>query len=600
MNENSYLNPADIKNQCDAAIGNLEKNSQATHLTEWNLNLFIGDSQLESEAFLALKQQMEDYKTVLQTIRTANQCDIEDFRTLKLAVGFQELQGSVILEQMNNAMMAKKSDEEKVEKYRKKANATNSVTLRINYTTKVAHYRTLAEIDQKLHDEWQKKEYMYDGIEMLTSGLFERGAAIRATIESALSSITGSFQNGVYVPDMNASWRSEVYAFYYNQVFNVSDNGEIKIDMEEVEKILSKDERDITDTEYEVLALAYLLADDEDLAVFIQCMMKDRKDYHFEIIEERDFSEWVVDHEKIEQLISRIEKTSLEELSLLQEIRASGDNMKALEYESQRDMLLQRLTLLNVINQFISFDGNYKADYPEFTITKNEKEDLVVAFLESKLPDEFGNFSRLAESTITVSNTINQTYIPNETMDYSKYLFVCKFGNSSVENYAINAARGKAIKNSIGCLAGSGKIGGIVLDVWMNEQKAKVNQQFIDTQFASLNAAKIYSEYDCRENIVEYNLGYDYEPMIFVYEGEETSSKIEHLNSANIGDEWIEGKSELEELLKKAFPPDGLTVDIVLTRPDEVYEFENSLPEELKNLYGCIVSGKIEEGGKEK
>lgn len=30
MNESSYLNPADIKNQCDVAIRNLEQNNQAT------------------------------------------------------------------------------------------------------------------------------------------------------------------------------------------------------------------------------------------------------------------------------------------------------------------------------------------------------------------------------------------------------------------------------------------------------------------------------------------------------------------------------------------------------------------------------------------
>ena len=103
---------------------------------------------------------------------------------------------------------------------------------------------------------------------------------------------------------MNAGWRSEIYDIYFNRVFHISESGELTIDMEEVEKILRKDAGEITSAEYDVLALAYLMADDEDLAVFMQGMMGDRKDYHFEVFwgEERDFSEWVIDHEKLELL----------------------------------------------------------------------------------------------------------------------------------------------------------------------------------------------------------------------------------------------------------------------------------------------------------
>lgn len=285
----------------------------------------------------------------------------------------------------------------------------------------------------------------------------------------------------------------------------------------------------------------------------------------------------------------------------LQELKGEvicGDNNKALECESQRDILLQRLTLLNAINGFASFQGEYKADYPKFTITKNEKDDLVVGFLENKRLDEFSQANGLLESTITIGNTVNGTFILNKAFESSKHLFVCRFGKFSIENYATLNVRGKVMESTVGCILGGGKISGRVLDIWMNKQKAEENRQIIDAQFSSLNAAKIYSEYDCRENIVEYNMGHHYEPRIFVYEGEETRSKIELLNMND--SEKIkqsnqpEELSQLAELLKKEISPDGLTVDIVLTRPDDIYKFEEKMPKDLKDVYDDVIEGRIE------
>lgn len=51
----------------------------------------------------------------------------------------------------------------------------------------------------------------------------------------------------------------------------------------------------------------------------------------------------------------------------------------------------------------------------------------------------------------------------------------------------------------------------------------------------------------------------------------------------------------LEKLLKEAFPPDGLTKEIVLTRPEEVYKFQEGLSEELQDFYGEVVGSKINE-----
>ena len=595
MNESSYLNPANMKAQCDAAIAKLKNDSEATYALEEKLSAFQEDSQIKSEAFDALKLQMEDYKTVLQTMRTANDCDIHDFQFLKIAVGFQELNGGVILAKKQMQMSAKQFNEQKAAIYREKARKATSATTRFNYNTKVVHYEGMAELEQKLYDVWQEKENQYDGIESLTSGLFAEGTAIRATVESALDNITSSFYDGAYHPDMNAGWRSEIYDIYFNRVFHISESGELTIDMEEVEKILRKDAGEITSAEYDVLALAYLMADDEELAVFMQGMMKDRKDYHFEVFwgEERDFSEWVVDHEKLEQMIGRIEKASFEKLSLLQKTRADGENIKVVEYESQRDILLQRLTLLNVINQCMLFDGKYQEDYPNFTIKKNKDGDLVVGFLEHKTPEEFSEISRLLESTITVYNTENGIYIGKKMIDNVRYLFNCRFSHYTLEDYITDKAEGRIMKSVVDSIPGKGIMAGIGMDFWMGQQQAQKNYKFIEEQFDTLSASYIYSNYDCSANFVDYDMEDENGHKIFVYEGEKTREKINILN--NISNNKENMLVQLAKAIKEEFPPDGLTLEIVLTRPEEVYQFGEKLPKDVRKLYRNIVENKINE-----
>lgn len=602
MNENSYLNPEAIRVQCDAAISQLEKDNEAFRREEKSIQAFIDDGRIKSEAFDALKQQMNDYVTALQTMRLANETDISDFRFLKMAVGGLELKGELILGEKESARKEKIRNEEKAELYRKKARRAETNLLRLNYKTKVEHYEAMAEIEQRFYDAWQEKEDQYDAVEKFTSGLFEEGQSIRAIAEDALTSVQGAFYDGAYHPDMNAGWRTDIHNVYFNRVFTVSENGEITIDIKEVEKILKKDAGEITAEEYDVIALAYLLAEDEDLAVFMQCMMKDRHDYHFEILwdEKRDFSEWNVDHEKLEQMIGRIEKASFEKLSLLQETRASGDNIKVLEYEGQRDALLQRLTLLHVINQCISFDGEYQADYPKFTIKKNKDGDLVVEFLEHKTADEYGQINKLLESAITVSNTVNGRSIDEKMIDNVKYLFDCRFGQYTLEDYIADKAEGRIMKHVVDSIPGKGIIAGIGMDFWKGQQQAQKNHKFIEEQFDTLSAGYIYGNYDCSANFVDYDMKYEKENehKIFVYEGEKTREKINTLNNGkNSKNDTLK---QLAESIKEEFPPDGLTVETVLTRPEEVYQFGDGLTGDMEKLYEHIVENKINEMGEMK
>ena len=149
MNENSYLNPEAIRAQCDAAISQLEKDSEAYIRQEKSIQAFIDDGMIKSEAFDALKQQMNDYITVSQTLRLANDAYIKDYRFLKTAVGTQELRGSAILGWKEYARKEKIRNQEKADLYRKKARLATSELIRMNYRIKVEHYEAMAELVQR-------------------------------------------------------------------------------------------------------------------------------------------------------------------------------------------------------------------------------------------------------------------------------------------------------------------------------------------------------------------------------------------------------------------------------------------------------------------
>ncbi len=202
MNENSYFNPEDMRSQCDAAINNLEEDNRANGIIEEKIMEFITEHTLAGKAFEAAKQQMLDYVAVLHAMKLANEADIADFRYLKLMSIGSEIDGNFILSEKEGALSERKINGEKAEKYRKKAQKEQSMLIRQQYMTKVAHYMAMEVINQELYNELQKEEEKYDAIESLTNGLFEQGTTIRLVVENALSSMQGAFQNGVYVPDM--------------------------------------------------------------------------------------------------------------------------------------------------------------------------------------------------------------------------------------------------------------------------------------------------------------------------------------------------------------------------------------------------------------
>lgn len=569
MNENSYLNPTQMKEQCDSAIRKLENDNEAIRVAENSLNTFLNDSEIKSEAFDALKLQMSDYITVLQAMRTANNSDIADFTTLKSSVGDELLIGGIILEQKAAALRQKAADEETAQEYEREAKKASWPWESWYYNWKADKYWNMAEIDQRLYLMWQAKEDRYDEIEGITSGLFLATTAMRAAAETGLGAINNAFQNGAYVSNRNAAWRTELAKSYIERILTVNADGTITAKWDEVEKVLNKPAEEITQEEYEALALLYLNIDETELSYFLGLCMDRTSDvdipWYKEMIQMgtnfsggEDFSEWTVNTEKLDKLIEQVSIASNGTLAMQRVIDREKDEKVYDMLRDQRNIIIQRMTLLEVAGEVGTFRGEYQAEHPTIRIKKNEDESLTMSFCQFRnIGSEVSpTMSNLGTSTVTISKTKNGVVIDREAFENAKLSFQGYFGGTSLEsetytfvadeitgelisqeaeglgNYVAEKTGKVALKNVIGYVPIAGDIAGFAIDIAESRAEAEAAENFITGQFDTLESSTIYRDFDCCVSFVEYDIVDNNQVTLYVQTGVDTANTVKCVNEA--------------------------------------------------------------------
>lgn len=567
MTENSYLNPVDIVRQSVYAIWNLEKDNDAVAIAENKLCDFANDTELQGDAFDTLKQQISDYSTVLQALRSANDSDIADFDTLAKSVGTSVLDGSVIIPEKNNAYNDMLSYNDTANSYLARANNCSWWEYLLGtsqyYMQMAAHYAYLASVSEEIFHEFEAKEEAYDDIESATQGLFSASESTRQAAKNALKSMANSFVDGKYVPDMEAAWRIDIVNCYYERVFTETDDGTLTINMQEVEKILKKDAADITPQEYEVITLAFLNADESELEKIIQYTMGEKTDYEFDFAGKTfgnrvEHSEWKVDNEKLNTIQNYVAGMAEISLAYIHEFRNIPDSDLDTQMVKQRDVMLQRLSLLNIVSGIGKFRGEYDSDYPAIEITADDNGDLTLTFCEYRNvgSDMAPAFYDLGESTVTISATVLGSRIDDHAASDIEYRFASYFGNYSVAQetgkFVADQVTGEMISNAseqfgeyvtktlgketlgkaIGFIPLVGDIAGFALDASMDSAQAEQDTEFMQTEFTKLESALVYADFDCCANFIEYDMYDNTGNVIFAYPGERTDEIIAELNEA--------------------------------------------------------------------
>lgn len=564
MDDNSYLNPNDISDQCDTAINKLNRDNDAIQIVEEKLNEFINDSELQSEAFDALKIQISDYNIVLQAMRSSNDSDIYDFTTLKGSVGSDILIGADILSQQKSALSEKESDENHADHYDNLSSNTIFPWMSWYYGWKASQYRDMAQLDQDMYDKWKEKEEQYDDIESNTRSLFSGSSSMRQIVKTALSSINGSFQDGTYNTDNNNSWKTELSKCYLNRIITVDEDGSITPNWTEVRKIMSKDASDITDEEYRTLSFLYLNLDNQDFAEFLGLCMNG-EDVNVPWYNEffgptagqvnQDYSKWTVDTDKVDRILYEVANTDAQMLYLLQHI----DNDSALDetLNTQLNQIIQRQTLLLTVEGIGEFHGQYKNNQPNISIEQTENQLIVLNFKEYRNigSDLSPVFSNLGDSSISISDTYNgvnnmsiqienselQFYgyfgDVNEVAETSSFVYdeingeIISKGSEDLAKYVVDKTSSNVLGKAVGFIPYAGDIIGFGIDLAEDEVDVKENNDFITKQFDSLKAANIYSDFGCSTSYVQYNISENKDIVVYSYEGEHTQDIITAFNN---------------------------------------------------------------------
>ncbi|WP_456153123.1 DUF3114 domain-containing protein [Mogibacterium sp.] len=211
MSASFYLDPAEIKAQCREAIDNLNEVSSKTINVEHKLDEFINNSELESKAFDALKQQIADYKTVLQSIRSLIKYNISEYKTLMSSVGDKVLDGDKILKGQEYARGRIRAYEDRANRCRENAVTYAAIAVYAeNQSTRASLYDHLADNHRRMLEIWEEQEQAYYDIENATKDLFSTGDSTAEQINAALSDLGRSFRAGAFHPNLEASWRAKL------------------------------------------------------------------------------------------------------------------------------------------------------------------------------------------------------------------------------------------------------------------------------------------------------------------------------------------------------------------------------------------------------
>ena len=190
MNYNSVIKPDAMISQCNEMLLMFEQDNDSIQ-TVWNaFHQFIGESEIESEAFHALKQRVSDYLTVLQSMKIANEMDMEDcrnFSRLMEAIGGNII-GSDVLDGKEAAKQDMLDHDALADKNESKAKHT-SKPLKWYYECQKKYYEMLAENDEDIYNEWRRMEETYDEIDAASANYFIRGNQVRTMAESALQEL---------------------------------------------------------------------------------------------------------------------------------------------------------------------------------------------------------------------------------------------------------------------------------------------------------------------------------------------------------------------------------------------------------------------------
>lgn len=592
MNTNSYLNPQSMRQQCSDAIADLSRDNNIYREISKRIDEFVGDSRFKSTGVDALKAHLSDYQFVIRAMIAANEYDIYDFNVLMNSVGYETLVGSDILYGKETSRGLKQENEQRAYEYEQKAADALLPIQEIYYKQKANNYRYMADLANQMFNRYVEKENEYHRIDNETRNLFGTSDALRQSAKNGLASLSTVFSGGTYVVSQTAPWKQEIMQSYADIFYSTDASGKLIPNWDGIEKCLKKDAGDITKEEYDSLALVYMNLEANELGRFLNLCMDKTKEHETSIAAyyigsnfiHEDYTEWKVNDEKINSILERTIDTATVALYVMR----NGEDAEAENAETTRDILLQKITLLQVAKEIGTVRSAYQSKNPDVTIESSAEGDWILKFREEYYDSEKLEHRDLRESAVTISRTTAGSNIMDENIEDGEKEAIQYFGASSLLEDTTNFTAEEMMSvvleeelfDKMGRISADtlpivGEVVGFAMEEYEDAKETVENVEFIQNYFEDAKAANTYADYSCCANSVEYDTYNVNGRELYAYEGKLTASKIQKVN----------------EVLN--FP---VTKQEIFNSPERVWEEteeKKSIDKYWENIYGKIIGNEI-------
>lgn len=185
--------------------------------------------EMQGETAKAFKQQMLDYKYLIDTAISANMADKIDNATAWYAFWDYYFDGDEILQNQKDALDEKERDEESKDYHYNEW--WNSDDRLLGIFTESYHYWAYlyysgcVNSDQREYDYWKLIEDNFDNINSSTSNLFTRTTNIRNAVIRGLEALARNYSSGNYQVDLNAQWREDLLKAFQDYCFDTDEFG---------------------------------------------------------------------------------------------------------------------------------------------------------------------------------------------------------------------------------------------------------------------------------------------------------------------------------------------------------------------------------------
>lgn len=561
--EKMVLNPNKLTEQCSLISQNYDYENSAYVILSNKVEELCSDSNLSSVSIHGFKDQMSNYKTIFESVMYANELDQYDASVVESSVsdlGGEVLDGKNILKEINDAQAeADRCNSESSYWYNEGYNAPwyDFFYADLCFIAS-ARCSSAAEKALKRKARWEEKGNLLLEKNNSLSGLFSQGDQIRNKAQIGLDSISTSFSSTSHCfLTGSGSWKKQLAELMQDSL--VDDDGNLRWDL--IGQIASKDADAISDTDYELLAYAYINADIDEMENLYMALevpedvdstkwMNLYLDYALDQISFSQKHVFTLDSKKIDGIC---EKVDAYQASLLSAIiygdMSDEDRQKLID---QRNDVLQRITLAKTMEEIETFYGSKDGDdYFEFEYSdqgygSNQSITLTYKVL-GEAPKNGPGLATFDDHTVTIVNTLTDTglsaYASNALQNAQL---------NHLTSTTLNVAAQDVANQVLGDLYGLAPGGGLLMfgigtldDIESNYQ----NQQFINSSWTVNNISLTATYFDCYGNVVLYD---DDTVDIHIYEGINTHNLVGPVGDL-IGNE-------------------NLTTEYLVQHPDEVFQ----------------------------